>query len=119
MTLKRASILAAAVLAISGVTAAHASPKAFVQERGGKAGQGRAEEGSTARIIQRGDAHQAIIEQSGDGNRGRIIQIGEGRSAVLQQEGGQRFNIIQVNRGRASVDIQTGPGNAGASRRGR
>ena len=114
MTLKRTSILAAAVFAISGAAAAQADPGLSAQERGGKAQQG-----STARIIQRGDAHHAVIEQSGDGNKGRIIQIGEGHSAVLQQEGGQRSNIIQVNKGRASVDIQTGRANAEVSRRGR
>jgi hypothetical protein len=124
MKLKRASIMAAAVLALSGVTAAQANPNSVARERGGKEGQEQAEQahvgqGSTARIIQRGDAHQAIIEQSGDGNKGRIIQIGEGRSAVLQQDGVQRSNIIQVNRGRASVDIQAGRADAGASRRGR
>lgn len=121
MKLTRASIVAAAVLALSGVTAAQANPNSVARERGGKAGQeqvkqGHMEQGSTARIIQRGDAHQAIIEQSGDGNKGRIIQIGDGRSAILQQDGGQRSNIIQVNRGRASIDIQTGPLDAGVSK---
>jgi|GEM_PF-5499222 len=119
MKLTRASIMAVAILALPGAMAAQAGSEAIVQERGAQAGHGPAGQGSTARIIQRGDAHQAIIEQSGDGNRGRIIQIGEGHSAVLQQEGRQRSNIIQVNRGKATVDIQTGRGNAGASTRGR
>lgn len=116
MTLKQLTSLAGAGLFVfSGMVAAQASEDPHPRHLPAVAQP--EQRGNVARTIQRGDNHQAVIEQTGEGNRGRIIQIGEGRSAILVQEGEQRSNIIQINRGNASVDIQTGPGFRGAGGR--